>query len=138
MTTPDDDLWSGADLIYAYTRAQAIEDGVLIDVSALAREAGFKFHTVITANVHASAVTLTPAAKLAGCDERGRLWDVLWMASLAARKARRDGTDTDRVAFHVLVVRDDYRRPESVPLVLHIGPGDTPEPVLTIMTPWED
>lgn len=137
MSTPDDP-WDGAELIYAYTRAQAIEDGALIDVTELAREAGFRFHTVITSNAHAATVTLTPAAKHAGCDERGRLWDVLFMASLAARKARRDGADTDRVAFHVLVVRDDYRRPESVPLVLHIGPGDTPEPVLTIMTPWED
>ena len=30
------------DVISTYTRAQAIEDGVLIDVSSMAREAGFK------------------------------------------------------------------------------------------------
>jgi len=30
-------------VIYAYTRAQAIEDGVLVDVSKMAKEAGIKF-----------------------------------------------------------------------------------------------
>jgi type I site-specific restriction endonuclease len=33
--TMDDNLFG--DVIYSYTRAQAIEDGVLVDVSALAR-----------------------------------------------------------------------------------------------------
>src|SRR5690606_22501667 len=33
------------DIIFAYTRAQAIADGVLIDVSNTAREAGIKFPT---------------------------------------------------------------------------------------------
>ena len=31
-----------APVISAYTRAQAIEDGILVDVSETAREAGFK------------------------------------------------------------------------------------------------
>ncbi len=30
------------EVISTYTRAQAIQDGVLVDVSAMAREAGFK------------------------------------------------------------------------------------------------
>ena len=29
-------------VLHAYTRAQAIEDGILVDVSETAREAGFK------------------------------------------------------------------------------------------------
>jgi hypothetical protein len=41
------------DLIYAYTRAQALADGVLVDVSPMAREAGFRFPTAITADLHA-------------------------------------------------------------------------------------
>ena len=35
-------LFADADVIHAYTRSQAIEDGVLVDVTAAAREAGFK------------------------------------------------------------------------------------------------
>ena len=33
-------FWDEAEVIYAYTRAQAIEDGVLVDVSEIAEEAG--------------------------------------------------------------------------------------------------
>jgi hypothetical protein len=38
-----------ADLIYRYTRADALRDGVLIDVSEVAREAGFKWPVALTA-----------------------------------------------------------------------------------------
>ena len=34
--------------IYRYTRAQAIEDGVLVDVTETAREAGFRCPVAIT------------------------------------------------------------------------------------------
>ena len=47
MTTDKD--WN---VIYSYTRAQAIEDGVLIDVTADAKATGFKVHTVITDNLY--------------------------------------------------------------------------------------
>jgi hypothetical protein len=33
-------FWDDAEVIYAYTRAQALEDGVLVDVSEMAKEAG--------------------------------------------------------------------------------------------------
>ena len=46
-------FWEDADLISVYTRAQALEDGVLYDVSDLARESGFTLPTAITAGVHA-------------------------------------------------------------------------------------
>lgn len=35
-------LFSDAPVVHAYTRAEAIEDGVLVDVSETAREAGFR------------------------------------------------------------------------------------------------
>ncbi len=35
-------------VIHTYTRAQAIEDGVLIDVSETSSEAGFKWPAAIT------------------------------------------------------------------------------------------
>ena len=35
-------MFEPSDLIHSYTRAQAIEDGVLVDVSDVAKEAGFK------------------------------------------------------------------------------------------------
>ena len=44
------------ELIASYSRAQAIADGQLIDISVLARIAGFKLHTVITAAADAELV----------------------------------------------------------------------------------
>ncbi|MBG7602733.1 MAG: hypothetical protein IZT60_09340, partial [Gammaproteobacteria bacterium] len=36
------------DPIYVYTREQAIDDGVLVDVTDVAKEAGFKLNTCVT------------------------------------------------------------------------------------------
>lgn len=133
-TTAADSIFG--DVISVYTRTQAIADGVLVDVSEMAREAGFKFPTAVTSSVWERCVVLPP-----GCegfqDQSGRLWDVLWMASIAARRNK----GTDRVTFKLNVATDREHLGERAPLVelvLHIGPGDTAEPVLTIMFPEDD
>jgi hypothetical protein len=51
--------WDDAEVIYAYTRAQAIEDGVLIDVSSVASEAGIKFPVAMTRTVWGKYVEVT-------------------------------------------------------------------------------
>jgi hypothetical protein len=43
LTMPQDDSWN---VVYAYTRSQAIADGVLVDVTKAAKAIGFKLHTV--------------------------------------------------------------------------------------------
>lgn len=45
----DTDNQPFGEVIHAYTRAQAIEDGVLVDVSHMACRMGFKFSVAITA-----------------------------------------------------------------------------------------
>jgi len=42
-------MFENADLIHRYTRADALRDGVLIDVTATAKEAGFKYPVALTA-----------------------------------------------------------------------------------------
>jgi hypothetical protein len=122
----------GAELIYAYTRAVAISDGMLIEVPAeLARQAGFTVHTAMTAGAHHAAVDVPP--HLRGLqDETGRLWDVLTVL----RRAIRGSGDGDRVDFRVLVF--DGARHRTVDLYALIGPGDDGEPVMTILLPGED
>ncbi len=39
---------SDSEVIYAYTRAQALDDGILVDATALAKEAGFKWPVAVT------------------------------------------------------------------------------------------
>ncbi len=119
------------DIIFSYSRAEAISDGVLIDVTKTAREAGVRFPTALTAAVWAEFVSVPVGVE--GQDETGRLWDILWMFSLAARRGR--GGD----ALHfTLLVQNDEGGPREVTLKAVCGPGDDLEPVITIMLPDED
>lgn len=115
-------------VISSYSRAQALEDGELVDVSDLAKQAGFRLPTAITRTVHA----LCTPQKSSCQDYTGRLWDVLFLASLASRMAVKRGSHDPRVYFMVKLGRKNHR------LILHIGPGDEAEPVLTIMAPEDD
>ena len=52
----DKGFWDDAEVIYTYTRAQALEDGVLVDVSEMAKEAGVRFPVALTATVYGKYV----------------------------------------------------------------------------------
>ena len=118
-------------LIYAYTRAQALEDGVLVDVSELAREAGFVWPVALTAAVWALVEDI-PRRYRAWQTVEGRLYDVLWMAYCAIRSAEHSSTE---LRYTLLL---DHGRRRYLTLKLVTGPGDHGEPVVTIMLPDED
>lgn len=135
MSSTNSTEWG--DLVHSYTRAQAIADGLLIDVSDMAREAGFRSAVALTAQAWADCVEWADADSIRQVtqDEAGRLWDVLWLAHLAARRAQ-----SGRVIFELFRVPRGGRgqRPRRTRLQMHIGPGDGEEPVITIMVPGED
>jgi hypothetical protein len=118
-------------IVYSYSRTRAIRDGVLIDVTATAREA-LRFPTAITAPVWADHVRVPEGVE--GQDEAGRLWDILWMCRCAILHSREVGADL----LLQLRVRNDNRRATLVTLKAVCGPGDELEPVVTIMLPDED
>jgi hypothetical protein len=134
LTQPAEDPFFGP-VIYSYTRAQAIADGVLVDVSEPAQEAGFKLPVVITDALH-RRLTPTKADQGLGQDYDGRLWDVLWLAAFTIKLADH-GTDT--VSFTVGLQGIDAKsgHPQNVDLRLRAvcGPGDSGEPVVTIGFP---
>jgi hypothetical protein len=76
-------------IISRYTRAQAIEDCVLFDVTEQAKETGLLLPTVITDHMH-NVLEDIPKESL-GQDYRGRLHDVLWMAYLKLRALKGKG-----------------------------------------------
>lgn len=121
-------------IISTYTRDQAIADGFLVDVSDMAKEAGFKWPIAVTRAVWDEVITPTPHDEQEGQSEKGRLWDILSMARLAA-KANKD--ERDSVLFKVLVRCDRKQRTITLKLVLSF---ESPEggPCLTIMLPNED
>ena len=67
------------DVIYSYTRAQAIADGVLVDVTKTAKEAGFIWPVAITRSVWENCVALSDEDndQQTYQDESGRVWDVV-------------------------------------------------------------
>jgi hypothetical protein len=127
------------DLIYHYTRQQAIADGVLIDVSPTAREAGFTLPVAMTASAWADAVAWGEAdnERQTYQDEAGRLWDVLFMAAYAIRCQQQA---FQQLHFELQRIPRDGKSTtgRKLTLKLVIGPGDAREPVVTILMPNED
>ena len=108
-----------SDVIFAYSRDQAIKDGVLVDATSLAKEAGFRFPVALTRAAWETCVTVPPAADW--LDETGRLWDVLTMLCLAVRSA--SGRQQTTFVVHV---QNDARALRPVTLKAMCGPGDDP------------
>jgi hypothetical protein len=134
----EQDFFTANDVISEYSRAEAIADGVLVDVSQTAKEAGIRFPCAVTAAAWETCVAWSNAdteAQGVPQDEMGRLWDILMVFRHAART-----TGGDELRFTVLIVPRDGRtkRAKSTKLRATCGAGDTLEPVITIMLPDED
>ena len=132
MSNPFD----GAEIVSAYSRAQAIEDGVLVDVSETAREAGITYPVALTRAVWESCVevpTRADGSPVPCQDETGRRWDVVNMLRWAIRLSP---ADHDGLAVRLKVRQRAGHR--NVTLKAVCGPGDDPEPVITVMEPEED
>jgi hypothetical protein len=121
-------------VIYAYTRKQAVADGVQVEVTKTAKEAGISFPVFLTRTVFDAYVAVPEG--VTGQDEAGRLWDVCWMLRFAIIRSRSHG---DRVPV-ALYVRNDNHRAKLVKLIAQCGPldMDDPQPAITVMLPDED
>jgi hypothetical protein len=122
------------EVIYSYTRAQAIADGVQVEVTKTAQEAGIKYPVFLTRAVFDNYVAVPEG--VTGQDEAGRLWDIVWMLRFAILRSR---GHTDRLPV-ALYVRNDDSAAKLVKLIAQGGPldMDDPSPAITIMMPDED
>ena len=122
-------------VIYSYTRSQAVADGVQVEVTKTAREAGILYPVFITRTVFDQFVTVPPG--VTGQDEAGRLWDIVWMLRFAIRRAR---PGVDRIPVALYVRNSDTERPRLVKLIATCGALDVddPQPAITVMMPEED
>ena len=122
------------EVIFSYTRSQAVADGMQVEVSATAQEAGIRFPVFLTRAVYDAYVTVPPG--VTAQDEAGRLWDIITMARFAILRSR-PGCDRLPVALYV---RNDNRAPRLVRLTAVCGPLDIddPQPAITVMLMDED
>jgi hypothetical protein len=121
------------EVLDSYTRAQAVADGVLVDISQLAAQAGFGVPVAVTIDAWQAAVSWPGDDPRQ--DEAGRLWDVIHMAAHAVAHSHGQG---QRVPFNLAVVPigDDVAR--LMTLVCAFGADDTGHLAVTIMRPGED
>ena len=84
-------------VVYTYTREQAIQDGELMDISQTseAKEAGFRIPICVTRNLWGKIND----RKAEGQDWKGRLWDICFMASNAFRSKRKSESDCRITVF---------------------------------------
>jgi hypothetical protein len=124
-------MFTQADLIHSYTRAEALADGQLVDVSENARKVGITFPVAVTAAVYGLCIEVPPRRK--GLEDvGGRTHDIVWMLRCAIARTR----GSRRVDFTVSRSTRAGRR--NVRLKALCEPGDAGEPVITVLLPEED
>lgn len=127
------------ELIFKYSRKEAIRDGYLVDVSATAAEAGIKWDTALTKLVWFRCVSIPPEVE--SCqDESGRLWDILSilrikLIQMSREECRARSRFELPVRFDIFNSNNEPR--QLVELLAVIGPGDNGEPTITLMFPGE-
>ena len=123
-----DSPFHGATVIAVYTRAEAIEDGVLVDLTPYARAIGISLPVAITNTAfYEAAGRLYPNERVPILT---KMHFLNWLCG-ALRYAPHDANQ---------FTADFIRIDSSGPLILkiHIGGGNDGEAVLTIMLPNED
>jgi hypothetical protein len=125
-------------LIDAYSRQQAVEDGVLVDMdtadfgngetgNTLRKQAGIKLPIAFTSTLFARINPNKEQIKN-GQSLLGRYWDVLNVFRFMSKAHK----ETDQFIFTVSVSR------RNVQVKVVVSGGDDGEPVLTFMFPDED
>ena len=134
----EDSLFEDMPIISRYTRAQAIEDRLLIDVSSTAKECGFNFPVAVTLSVFVDYIQWhdEDTERQGHQDMDARLWDVLFLAHFAASSHPNDST----VWYKLDVIPRNGRTEiaQTITLKMVLSMDDAGMPCLTIMLPDED
>lgn len=128
-------MFSKEDLIVAHNRKQAIEDGLLIDASREAFDAGFFYPLALTKAAWCELVAVPEGAS----DETksGNLKELLAMLRFYAQMATANGPASEiQFSHYVFGGGDEEPRVGNVKAVL--GPDDEGRRCITVMLPGED
>ncbi len=117
--------------IHVYTRAQAIADGVLVDLNAAAPDVcrqHYKYPMACTPAVWA----MIERAVENGADIPGTVHDLLWMSRVYISRR----FDDSAILFECALMNEGDAKVHTFKMIC--GPGDEGEPVITLMLPDED
>lgn len=120
-------------IVHSYTRADAIADGVLVDLTASYPEESrlYRYPVACTAAVW-SLVVQAVTNRRHNNDRAGVVWDILYMSQRGVIAK----PDAQTVLFQVVITGTGKKKIHTMKAVC--GPGDNMEPVITIMLPNED
>ncbi len=126
--------FTDADIIYTYTRAQAIQDGYqmkLEDKMAVMASNLYKYPIYLTSGI-VGLIEQAVASERHRNDWNDVLWDILWMSRYAGRDI-----DDQTKQFTVIITGTSRRRNHT--MIIQCGPTDIddPMPAFTIMLPEE-
>lgn len=129
--------FGGSNIIFTYTRAQAIADGVLHDVTNTAKDCGFRIPVAVTDTIWQRWVNVDHKPELleVGQSTEARLRDLLVVLHLRIRQLPKDAR-TERLTFTVrFLMNPGGETVEDAVLTADCGPGDEGEPVITVLLP---
>jgi hypothetical protein len=136
--------FDGFELIHSYTRAQALADGVLVELR-LAKRYGFKVPVAITSAAFGAAIDwnlMDPEVQTMVAQREAAVLMAALRTAQEGMRAHREGQGPEpgnRIDFVVdCLTNDGSAQHKQVPMYMLIGPGDNAEPVGTIMLPGED
>ena len=129
-------MTTNANVIFSYTRTQAIVDRVLIDATDAAKREGYLVPVALTSGAWSECVAAPPNTDPESeANDVGRLLAVLWALR---RTIEKTGGWKSHLGFTVHLrkrVGDDLT---AYPLKAVLGPDDDARPCVTIMLPEED
>ena len=122
--------------VYTYTRQNAIDDGVLVNVSEMATEAGFRYPVAITERLNNHIENIPE--EYSHEDYFGRLWDVLLMGMMNIKRAMKYRQESPIVLYDLISHSKGQEHEDLTTLKIMVHGGDNGEPAMTIMFPDED
>ena len=128
----EDELFTLEDLVHTYTRAEALEDGILVDLNQFipVNESGYKYPVACTRTVW-EIIEKAVKNKKHGNDHKGIIWDILNMSRMNQKKRWETGA-----LFQVLITGAAHRT--IFMFKIECEAGDDLAPVFTISLPDED
>lgn len=131
----DDSSSPFGQVIFTYTRAQAVADRSQVDVTSVARKAGIRFPVFFARTVFDAYITAPDG--IGAPDEAARLWDVLSTLRFVIRRAAAQGLI--RIPFTLYIRNENHcRKPVKLAAICGALDVNDTQTAITVIANDED